>query len=315
MFVLESHITIGKYDFDFVHEVTTESTWSNQTDTATIMLPSSLLLDKNKIKDAIPKGSEVTIRTAYDGRLNTIFTGFVSGILPKVPIEFKCEDLMWKLKQLTINENAKNESMQSYLQRVIPGYEIDCFDIHLNKFIAHNLTAAQVLNQIKSDFGFPSFVRNGKIVVGKQYDPDNNQVHRFVIDNISGCNVKSNNLEFKSKDDVKLKVTAISNLPSGEKIEVELGDKDGESRTLNFYDLSEKDLRAVAEKEIERMKYDGYRGDFTAYGEPFVKHGDIVELINDQGSDKVGRYWVDGCNITFGVSGYQQVIKLGPRVL
>jgi hypothetical protein len=220
---------------------------------------------------------------------------------------------MWKLKQIQVNENAKSESMQTYLQRVL-NMEVDCFDVHLNKFIASKITGAQLLNQIKSDFGFPSFIRNGKLVVGKQYADSGYKHHVVTFDNATNSNVADNSLEFTSKDDVKIKVTAISNLPSGEKHEVELGDPDGESRTLNFYDISEADLKAIAEKEMDRLQYDGYRGDLTLFGEPYVEHGDVIQLQNDQESDKTGSYWVDGVTYKFGVGGIRQSVKLGPRI-
>jgi hypothetical protein len=313
MFVLQCHIVIGSFTFDFVNQINVESTWKEQTDKATIILPAALRVDSNKLKNAIPKGSEVTIQIGYKDRLNTVFKGFVSRIRPKVPVEIECEDLMWKLKQIQINENAKNESMQSYLSRVLP-YPVDCFDVHLPKFIASKVTGAQLLNQIKSDFGFPSFIRNGTIVVGKQYDPVNYSTHIVTIDNSKDSNVAQDGLEFTSKDDVKIKVTAISNMDSGEKIEIELGDPDGESRSLNFYNISKNDLQAIAEKEMARLRYDGYRGDLTIFGEPFVRHGDIMQLRNDQESDKTGRYHVDGVTYSFGTGGIRQSIKLGARL-
>lgn len=312
MFILQSHITIGSYLFDFVHEVEVESTWQNQTATARIKLPAALRIDKNKLKETFPKGTKVEIKLGYKDRLNTVFTGYVSRIRATVPVEIECEDEMWQLKQIQVNSNAKNESMQVYLSRVL-NMSVNCFDVQLPKFIAHNITGSQLLNQIKSDFGFPSFFRNGQLVVGIQYADSGYKTHTVTFDNARNSNVANNSLEYASKDDVKVKVTAISNLPDGKKHEVELGDPDGESRTLNFYNVSEKDLKAIAEKEMTRMQYDGWRGDLTLFGEPFVQHGDVLELTNDQESDKTGTYWVDGVTYRFGVSGFRQVIKLGPK--
>jgi len=311
MEVLVCHIKIGSLTVDFVHEVTVESTWKELTQKATILLPAALKVDKNKLKDAIPKGTEVSIQIGYESEgLQEIFNGFVVRVHPKVPIEIECEDLMWKLKQIQITENAKNETFQSYLSKVLP-YVVDCFDVALPKFVVNKLTGAQLLDQLKKDYGFPVFVRNGKIVVGKQYDPGNNKTHRFVIDNASNTNVKSQSLEYTSKDDLNLKVTAISNLANGEKIEVTIGDADGEEKTLNFFDLQKSDLEKVATQEMERLRYDGFRGEFIAMGAPLVFHGDVVELVNEQESDKTGSYFVDGVTYRHGVSGIEQQIKLG----
>lgn len=304
-------ITIGDLTFDFVHQVTIESHWEELTQTAVIMLPSSLKVDKNKLKNAIPKGSAVTIKLGYESTgLTEIFNGFVSRVLPNVPLEIHCEDLMWKLKQHKVTENAKNETFQSYLSKVLP-YPVDCFEIKLPKFVVVNMTGAKLLNQLKEDYGFPIFVRNGKIVVGKQYDPSNKVKHIFVIDNSDKSNIKSQKLEYKDENDVVLKVTAISNLSNGKKIEVEIGEDGGDSKTMNFFDLQKDELTKIATEYLKKLMYKGFRGQITVFGHPIVKHGDVVELRNDQESDKTGVYWVDGVTTEFGVNGFQQTIKIG----
>ncbi len=310
MEILTCNIKIGTLTFDFVNSVTVESTWQELTQKATILLPAALKVDKNNLKDTIPKGSEVSIQIGYKSSgLTEIFKGYVVRVKPTIPIEIECEDLMWKLKQIQITENAKNETFQSYLSKVLP-YPVDCFDMNLPKFVVNKLTGAQLLDQLKSDYGFPIFVRNDKITVGKQYDPEQNKKHKFIIDAAVNTNVKSQELEYTSKDDVNMKVTAISNLSNGEKIEVTIGDADGEERTLNFFDLKKDDLTTIATKEMERLRYDGFRGEFTAFGMPLVFHGDIVELISAKESDKNGSYFVDAVTYAFG-QGVEQVIKLG----
>ena len=309
---LITHITIGQFTFDYVNNLTVESTWMELTDKATITLPANLKLDKTKLKSLVPKGAAVEIKTGYNDRLKTIFKGFVARVHPITPIKIDCEDLMWQLKQIEVNSNCSNELMGDYVARIQP-YPVDAFNVTVPKFIAHRITAAQVLNELRSNYGLQIFVRNGKITIGKQYDPSNYSTHIVQLENNFNSNVKKNELEYTSKDDVKLKVTAISNQPDGTKLEVELGDPDGEKRTLNFYNLSKSDLKALAEKEIERLRYDGYRGNLVLFGEPTVYHGDVIEIRNDADGDKAGRYWVDGVTYEFGVGGYQQTVKLGAR--
>lgn len=314
MEVLICKIKIGDLLFDFVNTMKIESTWKELTQKAMITLPAALKVEYKSLKNSIPKGSEVTIEIGYESNgLKEVFKGFVTRVHPKVPIEIECEDLMWKLKQTQVTLNAKDETFQSYLSKVLP-YEVDCFDMNLPKFVVNKLTAAQLLDQLKDDYGFPIFVRNNKIVVGKQYDRASSSKHIFVIDNSVNSNIKAQSLEYRSKDDLDIKVTAISNLSNGEKIEVTLGSSDGEEKTLNFFDLQKEALQKVAEEEMKRLNYDGYRGDFTAFGLPLVKHGDIAVLQNDQESDKTGEYYIDGVNYEFGVAGFQQTVTLGARI-
>lgn len=310
MDILSSHIAIGSITYDFVNQVEIESTSEELTQKGTIVLPANVKVDKSKLKDIIKRGDKTVIKLGLNGDLKEVFTGFVSRVKPTTPIEIQVEDLMWKLKQLIVNDTAKNETIQSFLSRVAPDIEFDCYDIELPRFLASKISVAQLLDQIKSDYGLRAFVRNGKVVVGKQYDPENYTVHIAELEN----NVLSDDLEYMVKDELKIKVRAISNLSSGKKIEVELGDKDGEERTLNFYNIaSESELQKIAQKEMERLIYDGYRGSLTFFGEPFVQHGDVIEIRDPKESDKTGRYWVDGVNYSFGVGGYRQTIKLGAR--
>jgi len=309
MKVTQTHITIGNFDFDYVHEAEITSGWESLTDTAVIKLPANLKLDKNKLKDLIKKGDAVTISYGYEPNMHLAFAGFVTGVKPTIPIEIECEDLMWKLKQIQVNDVARNETILSFLQRNLPDFEIDSFEVDLPRFIASNISAAKLLDQIKSDFGLRSFIRDGKVTVGKQYDPEFATKH-FVVLNET---VKEDDLEYKSADDVKVKVIGISNMADGQKHEVEIGDPDGDSNTLNFYNIPVSQLKALTEEEAKRLIYDGWRGGLTLFGEPFVKQGDILTIQDNEDSDKVGSYWIDEVNYTVGVNGHQQGIKLGAR--
>ncbi|MBN9293736.1 MAG: hypothetical protein J0G96_07145 [Flavobacteriia bacterium] len=313
MEVLKSSITIGNYWFDFVHQVTVESSWKEFTDKAVIMLPAALKIDYNDLKKAIPVGSEVSVKIGYEGTpLTEIFKGYVARVRSKVPVEIECEDEMWNLKRIQINENCKNEKLGDYLQRVL-NVPVDAFDVTIPSKVVSKKTGAQLLDEIKEEYGFHSFFRKGWLVVGKQYSDSSNQRHTVIIDQSSDCNVKSQNLEYMAKEDVKIKVTAISNMANGKKEEVEFGDPDGEERTLNFFNIPKSQLQPIAEAEAEKLKYDGYRGDLKLFGAPIVFHGDILTLQNSQDSDKTGDYYIDGVKYSFGVSGIEQDVQPGPK--
>jgi predicted Zn-dependent peptidase len=57
-------------------------------------------------------------------------------------------------------------------------------------------------------------------------------------------------LIYKKKGDVKIKVEAISLLPDNTKILKTVGDEDGETHTLHFYNLTEAELRALNAKDL-----------------------------------------------------------------
>lgn len=312
MEVLKCSINIGSFWFDFVHQVSIESSWKEFTDKATIMLPATLKIDSNDLKKAIPVGSKVTIKIGYESTgLKQVFSGYVVRVRNKVPVEIECEDDMWNLKQIQVNENCKNEKLGDYLARVL-NVRVECWDTTVPSMIVNKLTGVQLLDKIKQEFGFNSFFRQGVLVVGKNYSKTDPNKHTVVIDQSSDCNVKTQNLEYITKDDVKIKVTAISNMSDGSKEEITFGDMDGEERTLNFFDIPKSQLKDIAEKEAEKLKYDGYRGDLTLFGEPLVFHGDILTFQNKQESDKTGDYFIDGVKYNFGINGFEQQVSPGP---
>lgn len=313
MEVLESNIVLGNYQFDFVNEVKIESSWKEMTSTATVKLPAALKIDSNNLKKAIPVGSKVVIKLRYKAYdWHTLFSGYVTSVSNKTPVVFKCEDEMWKLKQMQINSNCKNEKMGDYLHRVL-GVEVDAFDITIPSMVVHNTTGAKLLDRIKTEYGFHSFFRGDTLIVGKNYSDEDAKTHTIIIDQASNCNVKKQDLEYKSKEEVKLKVTAISNMPNGEKVKVELGDKDGEERTLNYFNLSKDKLEKIAQSEMDKLKYDGYRGNLTLFGAPVVFHGDILKMENTQDSDKTGEYFIDKVTYSLGTKGFEQAVEPGPK--
>lgn len=311
MKILSCDISIGKLNFNYVVSVDVDSSWELLTDKGTIELPANIKVDRHQLSKSIKVGDEIAVKCGYDGVLNTIFQGFVVGVKPKVPIEIMVEDEMWKLKQNTLNDSGRKQTLSELLDRHFSAYEHDEIDIELGSYYIDNLSGAKLLESIKKDFGLFSFFRDKKLIVGKRYNRETATVHNFKLD----YNIAEDDLEFKSKEDVKIKVKAISNNADGTKEEVELGDPEGDARTLNFYNLSKKELQTTAELELERFKYDGFRGSFKAFGEPFVKHGDIVNLIyQEEGeSEKSGKYWVDSVGYSYGTDGYRQDIKLGSR--
>lgn len=309
MFKLTCDIAIGKLRFDYVHQLTVQTGWEKQTSTATIQLPAALKVNRNKLRSLLAPGDPVHIQTGYDGRLNNIFNGYITGLSPRTPLEITCEDEMWKLKQSTITDSLKNAHLQDLLNKHFKGYSTNVLNTQLGNYHIDKCSRAKVLEKIKEQFGLYGFFRKGVLVIGKPYDPQTAQRVKFRFQ----YNIISDELEYKRKEDVRLQVTAISNQPNGHRIEVKLGDTDGEQRTLNYYNLPKAELQKAAEREIDRLRYDGYRGSFTAFGEPFVMQGDIVELMHPEESDKAGAYWVDAVDYAFGVSGYRQTIKLGPK--
>jgi hypothetical protein len=303
-----SQIILGSgFQWDFVTETETTSTWKQFTDTTIVKMPRKVLhvLKAGKLELAAKRGDTIVIKHGYNGELKEVFNGYISFVKPTVPVELMGEDEMFMLKQRSVTPASfptvnvsdpelteSSVSVADILKHIgITNYSLlgDISFLGSFEIGADIKNAAQVLEKLKTTLSMPSFFREGVLVIGKQYDPARAKKVQFEF----GWNIISHSLEYRRKDEIKLKVKATSHLTDGSKLEVTVGDSDGEERTLNFYNLTTEELKAAATNEMEQLKYDGYRGKFTAFGEPFVRHGDIVELSDPEEQEKDGKYFVD----------------------
>lgn len=314
--VPSSHITIAGKTFEFCHQVEIASSWKMLTDTAEITLPANIMLKedvdqedtKRTILDHIPSKAPVTIELSANGKLQTYFKGYVTRIHSKVPLVFECEDEMHQLKKNPITYSGKKETLKGLLKTHFSQYKHHFIDVELGNYLIDNATPAQVLEALKKDFGLHAFFRDGVLCVGTPFNSENQQVVKINLDN----ELVEENLEFLRAEDVRVKVKATSHQPDGSKIEVTVGDDDGEQRTLNFFDVPKSELKGVAQREMQRFKYDGWRGDFTILGLKKINHGDVVELnYTVAGELNSSKYYADKLVYTAGVNGLRQKVELG----
>lgn len=311
MFITKSHIILGKLEFDFFNQIECELNYENLTNTCEIIMPANLKLDRNKLRSIVKPGDAVRVELGYDGVLNRIFTGYVAGISPSVPIKFRCEDEMWNLKRTNISDHIADCTVESLLKKHFNGIPADYINASLGDVRIDNISKAKVLQNLK-ELGLYCFFRNERLVIGKVYDPEYAKHVKF---HLSGekCNIESSDLEYRRAEDVKLQVTAVSLKPDGSRLEYKLGDPDGEKRTLNYYNLTLTDLQDAAKRDYNRLCYDGYTGSFTSFFEPFARHGDIVDLTHPDESDRTGSFYIDKVIYKSSTGGYRQTIYLGTK--
>lgn len=326
------NMVLGAFKFDFVNDVEVESSWEQFTDNCKILLPSNIKLnqeqssaigiltetmmglnvklDRFNVKDFIKPGDKVTVDVTYQDKTVRWFEGFITGIKPKVPIEIQCEDMMYSLKRNTITDTVPSASIKKIVDKHFQGMNVSYQDAELGKFRIDKLSQAKVLEKLREAHAIYSFFRKGVLTINKVYDKGTATTHLFKFNH----NIIEDNLEYMRKEDMKLQVKAVSNYPDGSVKEERAGDPGGEERVLSFYNISKDALKKAAERELGRLKYDGYHGEFIAFADDVVFQGDIVELEHPQDSDKSGSYWVDKVVRTFGTNGARQRITLGPKL-
>ena len=324
---LDTRLTISGFVFEFVNQFEIVSSWENLTDTCSIVIPKKIVYKRDGVRlDNITEGSNpvfkrgdaVKIETGYDDNLTTRFEGFLSEITPNLPLMFECQDLLWKLKQTTVDKfSEKNVTLKSLLTAIMPtDIPFSALDFTLGLFRVQKATVAEVLEYLKKTYGIISYFRDGVLISGFAYtgtEAADRTVLKFQLED--GNVVDDSNLVYKRDDDVKIKVKAISIHPDNTKTEIETGDSEGELRTLHFYDVSETELRRLANEKIERLKYEGWRGSFTGFLEPEVKHGDVVNIVSTTFPEKNGLYLVKGVTTSVSVEGGgRQVVTLDNKI-
>lgn len=301
------------WSFDFVNAVEITRDTEKLTTEAKITMPKKVKWDK---ADKIPvkRGDSVKISLGYDDNLQTAFVGYVRDVGFKTPIVITCEDEMFKLKQMPTKKKAyRSVSLETLLKDQGISYRLNIMgEQALGAYRVTADTVAALLGKL-SEQGIRSFFRyeDGAPVLycGVLFERDTRPAQVFK----TGLNIISDqSLQQQKAENMRLRVKAVSLMPDNKKIKVEVGDADGEHRTLHTYNKTESELKAWAEQEIKRLKRDGLTGSFTTFGHTLVDCLDAIGIVIDE--VKSGVYQVKKNIVKYGDGGYRQEITLGLRV-
>ncbi len=302
------------WTFDKVNSVEIVRDMEVLTGTCTIKLPKKSKW-QGESSNPIKRGDVVTVSLGYDDKNVVAFRGYATTIGAKTPIAISCEDEMWALKNKPATKKAyKNATIEQILKDQKLSCKIKVLgEQSLGAYRVNTDTVAALLNAWKEQ-GIRSFFR---------YDSDGTPtLYCGVIFEKLGDRVQvfSNRLNIINDDalnvqsaaDVKLKVKAISLDAFNKKVKAEVGDADGEVRTLHAYGKTQAELKAWATQELKRLKRDGLTGSFETFGAYLVDKLDSVGVIIDD--VKMGVYQVKKNTITYSASGYRQNIEIGNRM-
>lgn len=311
LFVLESLVKIGAYEFNTITSIEITKSVDDLTDTAIITMPARFKVRKNGVlmdtDEALKVGDPVTITLGYERYYSGIeFKGYVSKINPKIPIEIICEDATWLFKRKNINK-AWNKPVQlkEILQEVVKDTSIKLAanipEMKIDKFIIQNANANQVLQTLKSDYGLSIYLNdNEELYVGLQ---QLNNIHQEVAYDLN-YNLVENNLEYKTEESRKIKVRYTYIDKKNKKKTVEVGDPDGEVRTFHTSVISdEAKLKEMAKAELIKLKYEGFSGNVKSFLIPFATRGMTAKLINKLKPKQEGKYFINKVVTTFSDQG------------
>ena len=305
--------------FDFCTEVSIESSYDNLTDTATVVIPKKIrYTDENGAPvDSITRGSnpifkigdKATFYVGYNSEVEKCFTGYISGVKHKFPLEMSLEDSVFLLKKASLTLSFENPQLSDLIKKIMPKgikYEITA-EQNLGQFRINNATAAEVLNELRTKHGVFSFFREDVLYIGLSINPKLQTVYRFEF--YTPQIIDADGLIYVDARERKIKVICKSIDSENKTLQAEAGDADGEVRTLYFNNYTLADLQKNADRLVKEMRYSGYDGNFTIFATPIVKHGDVVELINKEFPEQSGGYLVTKVVTRFGwdIGGRQDI--------
>lgn len=328
--LLTCKVTVGDLVYTKVSGYEAESSWKTLGDSATVKLygfarvenPDGTVGDRVKVEDVVKVGDRVKVELGYDGSLRNEFEGYVAEVKLSIPFEIRCEDEYWKLKRTPINRTFKKTTLKHLLAELVPGVKLSDSvpNIAIEAFRADRTTVAKVLQMVKEDYFVCTYFRGGRLYVGLPYteftstNGPEGSVAKFAFQQ----NVISDDLTYKRREDVRIKAKVIAYHKDGKKTTVkDVGDTDGEERTITLRTETKDpaELKRMAVQRLSEFKYDGYRGNLTSFGVPYIIHSGIAELYDDEHPQRAGRYLVDTVKTSFGPSGFRRTVELGKRAL
>ena len=334
-------------EFDYVHSIEVKTSISNLTDTATIKLPLKMQKEGKLLADSIDIKDPITIQMGYEeyDPENIVFTGYITGKKTDINsntslLVLSCENEMYRLKlnEDVDPENFENFNIKDFFERYVTkkNPNVTCEPIGNPFFGCMNfekkMTMAQALDAVKKKYSYiKCYFQDDVLHVIEEEELTKQNKKPIVFD--PSCNMVSDKLEYKS--DMKTCLKAVSIRSDCKKWEVfvppdAVEQKDGKTVVKNGFELQTKhcpgfeeeaDLQEYAKKTVGTLIASRMTGTFTAFGVPFVRKGDFVELRNELQKERhKTRFVVEAVDYNFGAlakdsGGYRQTITLGRQLI
>lgn len=274
-----------------VNSVTIDNDWKTLTDKAEITLPRNIIdFDKIKVSEIFRKGDPVEIFLGYDENLVKEFIGYIAEVSSDIPIKIVCDDSMFLLKKHPVSISMRSTKLTDLIKQIVPeGIETDVADMNIGMTRFPDTTAAKILEDLQK-INIYSYFRGTKLIVGKIYsdDPQEPVVLNF------NRNIIDNQLNYRHKEDVLIKIIVSSNQKKGKQLKVEFGDDGGTVQRLTCRPgiTSKTELLKLAKLDYDKFKKDKLEGHIETFGTPTIQHGMKARIVSPQYTDREGLYWV-----------------------
>lgn len=323
MYVLNCNITINTQDgktisYAVVSDVVIDTSIRQMTDTATVTVPRKLAYKGKDITQYVKTGDEITIDLGYNDRLKTVFKGFLKRVKSGIPVVLECENEMFTLKRIKVAPKVYPAlQLGTFVKEYVTDYKIKLADANLGEVcIADEVSFTRALDYVSQNYPLQFYFREGIFHAGlpSVLMADDMATVKFE----TGFNYVSDTLELITAEDNPVQIIAKCILPNNEALEHKEPSSVENAEVRTFYVPEAKtvaDLEAFAIEKLKTFSLDRMEGSLTAFGEPYVRKGDVVHLIDPDSAERDNKQFLaEAVRYRFGRNGYRQEIKLGMQL-
>ena len=70
-------------------------------------------------------------------------------------------------------------------------------------------------------------------------------------------------------------------------------------------------MKALAQEELKRYSFDGYRGKIKTFLFPYALPGMVANLEDKVYNERSGDYFIEAVDVLFGMSGTRRIVEIG----
>lgn len=322
-YYMDYHITIGAYRVHTLKSCSVRKSVEQLSDTATIVLPGTLINRALDIEDKIHVGDKVVIGLGYrQTGIKTEFEGYVKKInTDNTDIEIECEDELYMFDAALQDEQLHSKSAREIIEHVArqvgmahgTTYDVQCdYDYAYKTFTISHATGLDVLKKIQDETKANIYFDGRTLHVHPQYG-EGSWSGRLVKYDMA-VNVNASDLKYVRASDQKVRVELEFIDKDGETINGKAGMEGGRliKRTVSSSDAAS--LQKAAESEYNLWCYDGYEGNLTGWLVPYCQPTDYVEIKDKSRLFKTGKYYVVAIDVSFSSSGGRRKVTIGRKM-
>lgn len=306
-----------KTELAMLAEVEITKDIDNLADTASILLPETVMNDPLDFEEKISRGTEVLIELGYNNNLETEFAGYIQDmVVVDGSLKILCEDALFlfrvgvpdrEMKPTTLNQVARY-----IMNEVGQGFTLNStYDITYEKFTIHNATAYDVLKKLQEETKANIYfdTENKVLHIHPPYLEKAGEVYYSMQKNI-----ETSSLEFKNKHDHKVEVTIEGVDNKGNVRKYTSGTTGGDKVNLKVGAMDTESIKRIAEEVLKRETTAGYEGSFDTWLIPFVAPTFSARIKDEDYPEKTAFYYVKSVVTSLSANGGRRTITPGIKL-